>query len=340
MKKVMLIFVILSVFVVQTTVLALQNSEETYTETCTWEEPADPNKPHIQTCIIKNSKGVEAVDPKYGYSRYVEELAPSGPNTWTTSKGTFYNPDGTLAVLEKGYSSFTMEHSEDDTWKTTITCFFDADDNLVMRTDGYACDVWSKAKDGSVSITRYLGLDGQPVYPFGNQGYVTVRYYFDANGNRTRKDFLGLNDELVPLAGQDYCTILFEKGSDGKYIEIDHLDAEGNHVEVKGSDEDTSETYDTPVVSGDPTQVGDCKYGTYLTAGDKAEIINVQAVRMFEKPGDSPIQGLNAFPGKEFTIIDGPMCMNGLVWWKINFLGYIGWASETDTDGLYYMEKR
>ena len=95
-----------------------------------------------------------------------------------------------------------------------------------------------------------------------------------------------------------------------------------------------------PAASGDAAQVGNCKYGTRLAIGDKGEIVNVQALRMYEKPGGSQIEGLNAFPGKEFTILDGPMCMNGFVWWKINFLGYIGWATEMNSDGLYYMEKR
>lgn len=86
--------------------------------------------------------------------------------------------------------------------------------------------------------------------------------------------------------------------------------------------------------------IGDCKYGSYLTKGDKAEVVNVSALRMYRTPNNYQIEGLNAFPGKEISIISEPQCVNGVIWWEINFLGYIGWAAEMNADGVYYLEKR
>ena len=106
--------------------------------------------------------------------------------------------------------------------------------------------------------------------------------------------------------------------------------------------ENASEVQETAsmTASGETIRVGNCRYGTRLSLGDKAEIINVEGLRMYEKPNDAPIEGLYAFPEREFSIIDGPICVDESIWWKIDFLGYIGWAREMNFDGLYYMEKR
>ena len=130
---------------------------------------------------------------------------------------------------------------------------------------------------------------------------------------------------------------LSETGISSAAAGITRENASGSAVEPAENGTETA----APAASGDATQVGTCKYGTHLAIGDKAEIVNTQALRMYKSSTtDYPIEGLNAFPGKEFTIIDGPACVKGVVWWKINFLGYIGWATEMNSDGLYYMEKR
>lgn len=43
-------------------------------------------------------------------------------------------------------------------------------------------------------------------------------------------------------------------------------------------------------------------------------------------------------PGDRFTIIDGPQCGNGIVWWYIEQNGQYGWTAESDADqGEYYL---
>ena len=104
----------------------------------------------------------------------------------------------------------------------------------------------------------------------------------------------------------------------------------------KNANQETAE----PAVSDDTIQVGNCKYGTRLALGDKAEVINVGRLLMYEVPDDALIEGIYAFSEREFTIIDGPICMDESIWWKIDFLGYIGWSREMNSEGVYYMEKR
>ncbi len=120
-------------------------------------------------------------------------------------------------------------------------------------------------------------------------------------------------------------------------------DGEHGSAAASGNPNETlneSAAASAPVSSREARQVGNCKYGTYLNLGDKAEIVNVGGVRMYQRPDTNPIDGVTAFQGKEFTVTDGPQCVNGVVWWEINFLGYSGWAAEMNAGGTYYMENR
>lgn len=42
-------------------------------------------------------------------------------------------------------------------------------------------------------------------------------------------------------------------------------------------------------------------------------------------------------PGGAFTILNGPTCGNGLVWWQVNYLGTVGWTAEGERD-VYWLE--
>ena len=44
-------------------------------------------------------------------------------------------------------------------------------------------------------------------------------------------------------------------------------------------------------------------------------------------------------PGGMFDVMDGPQCgpVNGLVWWKVNYNGAVGWTAEGE-NGEYYLE--
>ena len=92
--------------------------------------------------------------------------------------------------------------------------------------------------------------------------------------------------------------------------------------------------------SNDSAKIGTCKYESHLKTGDKAEVINVTALLMYESPNGKQVEGVSAFPGKEITIIGDPYCKDDVVWWKIDFLGYKGWVKEMNEEGTYYIKKR
>ncbi len=83
--------------------------------------------------------------------------------------------------------------------------------------------------------------------------------------------------------------------------------------------------------------ISGCSMKSYLSVGDHAEVLIQVGLKMRKEPAGAEI-GYQAFSGKDLTILDGPVCKNGVVWWKINFLGYYGWVMEGQ-DGTYYLNK-
>jgi hypothetical protein len=87
----------------------------------------------------------------------------------------------------------------------------------------------------------------------------------------------------------------------------------------------------------------DC-HSTYLTRlciGDKAYV-------SFDPPltnniRQEPYKGSTLLgkvhPGDEMTIIDGPSCSNGWIWWKIISAdnGITGWTAEGDENGYWLL---
>ena len=210
-------------------------SNETYTENCSNERlTSDWNSPIIYTCVVTNSNGVEAVDPKKGYSHKVTILEQDKKqlNSWVETETSYYNPDETPAVLKDGTSSRTIEREYDGVWETETWCYFDKDKNPFMNPEsGVFCYSYIDAKDGSEFITRYIGVDNQPISR-QDFGYASVHSYY-TDEDVTRIDYLGVNDELVPVKGEGYCTIIYHKDRAGNNKVIAYLDVDGNRVDVR-----------------------------------------------------------------------------------------------------------
>ena len=83
--------------------------------------------------------------------------------------------------------------------------------------------------------------------------------------------------------------------------------------------------------------IDSCPMKSFLKKGDKAEVAITSGLLIRESPFGTPT-GNQAFSGKEIDIISDPVCVNGVVWYKVNFIGHEGWCME-GKDGEYYLCK-
>ena len=95
---------------------------------------------------------------------------------------------------------------------------------------------------------------------------------------------------------------------------------------------------ETPVpVDTDGVYIDSCSMKSYLKKGDQAEVVITTGLLIRESPFGTPT-GNQAFAGKKIDIISDPRCVDGVVWQKVNFIGYDGWCME-GKDGVYYLQK-
>ncbi len=83
--------------------------------------------------------------------------------------------------------------------------------------------------------------------------------------------------------------------------------------------------------------IDSCPMKSFLKKGDKAEVAIAAGLLIRESPFGTPT-GNQAFSGKEIDIISDPVCVNGVVWHKVNFIGHEGWCME-GKEGEYYLRK-
>ena len=103
----------------------------------------------------------------------------------------------------------------------------------------------------------------------------------------------------------------------------------------------------TPAPVEDGKIIGSCPYPTYQKVGNIAHIAPgfTLGVRLRESPagketGIQAVRSDNNGNLYDLEILDGPVCVNNIVWYKVSFIGYEGWAAETDVSGSdkYYFE--
>ena len=98
-----------------------------------------------------------------------------------------------------------------------------------------------------------------------------------------------------------------------------------------------TEPAQTYALADDGRYIDSCRMKSYLKPGDHAEVVTELGLKLRKKPAGSET-GVQAFKGKDVKILDGPTCVNGYVWFEIDFLGYRGWCME-GKDGMYYLHK-
>ncbi|MCC7452392.1 MAG: hypothetical protein IT324_33630, partial [Anaerolineae bacterium] len=78
-----------------------------------------------------------------------------------------------------------------------------------------------------------------------------------------------------------------------------------------------------------------------LTMGGQGRVLPGTPNNLNSKPSrpslDSTSQKLASIPGGGmFTVLEGPVCNQGITWWKVNYNGTEGWTGESDTK--YWVE--
>ena len=99
----------------------------------------------------------------------------------------------------------------------------------------------------------------------------------------------------------------------------------------------------TPTASATPAGVTPCgrALSPILQPGDTAAVTYTPPVanRFRKDPGFSGTVIGMLEPGSVFRVMDGPVCADGLYWYRVNYNGINGWTAESD-DGQYWLEKR
>ncbi len=94
----------------------------------------------------------------------------------------------------------------------------------------------------------------------------------------------------------------------------------------------------TPMLTATPIQRASrpCEDGPYsrLAIGEQAHTLKEPPLpqRLHKEPGKETERAGWIQPGEHVRILEGPMCADGWVWWKVETLsgGYQGWANEGD----------
>lgn len=92
----------------------------------------------------------------------------------------------------------------------------------------------------------------------------------------------------------------------------------------------------TPPSSEEAAQLAGCNLTPRLTTGDEGYVLPGPANRLRTQPNtDSAV--ITNIPGEAFfTVLDGPVCNQGFVWWEVQYGDLFGWTAE-GADGEYYL---
>lgn len=96
----------------------------------------------------------------------------------------------------------------------------------------------------------------------------------------------------------------------------------------------------TPVVGGPcpgapPTRLGIGMVARVTTFPEQSNLLNSGPGRPSRNPG---IVRITSIPvGGVFTVLNGPVCNHGLLWWQVNYNNYVGWTAEGEGN-VYWLE--
>lgn len=177
-------------------------------------------------------------------------------------------------------------------------------------------------QDGSFSLVKNnVGLEGAWVYAQNN--------FYILSGQKMESYGFSFEDENLILDKNDVRYIFSPETAEEDADLMDVSDAAAA-AETPAAEESS------PKSGGVITGAQCSTYPAYLTKGDSAEIISVQAVPIYAD--DLKTIHTYAYPGKTFTINSQPYCKGGVNYYYVNFNGWEGLLQETMND-IYVIHK-
>ncbi len=196
---------------------------------------------------------------------------------------------------------------------------------------------------GPVQPLQAQSTDGcPPTVPLplavGGQGRVVP----GGTANRVRSTPSTSGEVVFQIAAGSVFDVIGEaECSDGyRWWQVRHQGQEGWTVE--GTDEEyfleilAPET-DATSTAGPTAQPADCALEPRLVIGREGQVITDKPSRLRSTPSTDGAQVGQLQPRTVVSILDGPVCANGIQWWEVSVGELSGWTAE-GLDGEYFLE--
>ena len=151
------------------------------------------------------------------------------------SKLDFPPADKSHYYTSKSGNKYYRVESVDAEGRWGMTYISENGEKTIVPELGYASyrQVDSESADGRVITLYFYDLDNNPVTGLSSNA-AAERSTYNIAFELIRRDYIDPEGNLTNLKDKGYSTILYSKDPEtGKNVAVDHLDQDGNHVDVE-----------------------------------------------------------------------------------------------------------
>ena len=215
-------------------------------------------------------------------------------------------------------------------------------DELALVATGY-CD--SQRRYGYADLQGNIAIPVQFVEASNfEEGYAVVK-------NSIKNNYIIEKDGFSPFEVNFWKTVFRVNnrifiGEDhyGKWYHFEMPESTKTSVIVTKSKHQTIQDYLNSYSEKNGRMIGNCSLRSHVIPGRYVHVITDTGIKIRNTPGGTET-GFQAYAKDEsgkvinfYVYEDEPQCVKNIVWYKINFLGRIGWVAE-GTNGEYFLEK-